>query len=52
VNAGITYRSGNWAGALKVMNLLDEDYIAAAGSRGAVTVGTPMDWKVSVTYKF
>jgi hypothetical protein len=27
-------------------------YILAAGSRGAVTVGTPRDWKASVSYKF
>lgn len=52
VNAGITYRSGAWSGALTFLNALDKDYILAAGSRGAVTVGTPRDWKASVTYKF
>jgi len=52
VNTGITYRAGAWSGALTLLNALDKDYILAAGSRGAVTVGTPRDWKASVTYKF
>jgi iron complex outermembrane receptor protein len=51
-NVGVTYRAGAWSGALTVLNALDKDYILAAGSRGAVTVGTPRDWKASVTYKF
>ena len=41
-----------WSGALMLHNALDKEYILAAGSRGAVTVGTPRDWKASVTYKF
>ncbi len=52
VNVGVTYRHGAWSGALTVFNAFDKDYILAAGSRGAVTVGTPRDWKVSATYKF
>lgn len=52
VNAGVTYRRGQWSGAVTILNALDKDYIQAAGSRGAVTVGTPRDWKASVTYKF
>ncbi len=51
-NAGVTYRMGQWSGALTVLNALNKDYILAAGSRGAVTVGAPRDWKVSATYKF
>ena len=52
VNAGVTYRHGQWSGAITMLNALDKEYIQAAGSRGAVTVGTPRDWKASVTYKF
>jgi iron complex outermembrane receptor protein len=52
VNAGITYRAGSWSGALTMLNALDKEYILAAGSRGAVTVGTPRDIKASVTYRF
>ncbi len=51
-NAGVTYRRGQWSGALTVLNLLNKDYILAAGSRGAVTVGTPRDFKASLTYRF
>jgi len=52
VNCGVTYRRGQWSGAVMLHNALDKDYIMAAGSRGAVTVGTPRDWKASVSYKF
>ncbi len=52
VNTGVTYRRGQWSGALMLHNALDKEYILAAGSRGAVTVGTPRDWKASVTYRF
>ncbi|MBI5690028.1 MAG: TonB-dependent receptor plug domain-containing protein [Verrucomicrobia bacterium] len=52
VNAGVTYRRGQWSAALTILNALNKDYILAAGSRGAVTVGTPRDWKASLTYKF
>ena len=52
VNVGLTYRRGVWSGALTILNALDKDYILAAGSRGAVTVGTPRDWKATLTYKF
>lgn len=52
VNLGITYRAGQWSGSLTAMNALNQEYILAAGSRGAVTVGTPRDWKAAITYKF
>jgi iron complex outermembrane receptor protein len=52
VNLGVTYRRGNWSAALTSQNVLDKEYILAAGSRGAVTVGTPRDFRGSVTYKF
>ncbi|MEY2878250.1 MAG: hypothetical protein RLZZ15_630 [Verrucomicrobiota bacterium] len=52
VNLGLTYRRGQWSGAITALNALNKEYIQAAGSRGAVTVGTPRDWKASLTYKF
>jgi len=51
-NLSFTYRQKNWAASVTIMNALDEDYILAAGSRTSVVVGTPRNWKTSVTYKF
>ena len=53
MNLGVTYRySANWSASFTALNVLDKEYILAAGSRGAVTVGTPRNLKASVTYKF
>lgn len=52
VNLGVTYRRGEWSAAVTALNVFDKEYIQAAGSRGAVTVGTPMNLKGSITYKF
>jgi iron complex outermembrane receptor protein len=52
LNVGLTYQRGPWSGGLTVLNALNKEYIQAAGSRGAITVGTPRDWKATVTYKF
>ena len=51
-NLGITYRQGQWSAAVTVLNALNNEYIQAAGSRGAVTVGTPRNWSSTLTYKF
>ncbi len=51
-NIGITYRQGQWSAAVTVLNALNNEYIQAAGSRGAVTVGTPRNWSSTLTYKF
>jgi iron complex outermembrane receptor protein len=51
-NIGIAYREKNWSAALTLLNACNKDYIQAAGSRGAVTVGTPRNWSGTVTYKF
>ena len=50
-NLGLTYRQKTWSASVTVLNALNKEYIQAAGSRGAVTVGTPRDLKASVTYK-
>jgi iron complex outermembrane receptor protein len=52
VNVGVTYKYDDWSFALTCMNALDKDYILAAGSRGAVNVGQPRDFRASVGYKF
>ena len=52
VNAGFTYKYQNYSFAFTVMNALDKDYIMAGGSRTSLVVGTPRDWKASLTYKF
>jgi iron complex outermembrane receptor protein len=52
LNVGVTYQRGQWSGGLTILNALNKDYILAAGSRGAVTVGTPRDWKATLSYKF
>lgn len=51
-NVGLTWRQGNWSAAFTVLNAFNKDYIQAAGSRGAITVGTPRNWSSTVTYKF
>jgi iron complex outermembrane receptor protein len=51
-NLSFTYRQKNWSASVTIMNALDEDYILAAGSRTSVVVGTPRNWKSSITYKF
>ncbi len=52
VNVGVTYKYDDWSFALTCMNALDKEYILAAGSRGAVNVGQPRDFRASVGYKF
>lgn len=52
VNVGFSYRFKNWTATLMVVNALDKEYIQAAGSRTALVVGTPRNWKTSVSYKF
>ncbi len=51
-NVGLTWRQGDWSAAFTVLNVFNKDYIQAAGSRGALTVGTPRNWSSTVTYKF
>ena len=51
-NLTFTYRQKNWSASITAMNALDADYLLAAGSRTSVVVGTPRNWKSSVTYKF
>ncbi len=52
VNLGVSYRASDWSARIQVSNLLDKDYILAAGSRGSAIVGEPRAFKASVTYHF
>jgi iron complex outermembrane receptor protein len=52
VNLGVNYNAKQWTARLTVYNLMDKDYILAAGSRTALVVGDPRSVKGSVTYKF
>jgi len=51
-NLGFSYKYENWAASVTIMNLMDKEYILAAGSRGSLVVGTPRTWKSSITYSF
>lgn len=52
VNLGVSYRAHDWTARVQVNNLLDKDYILAAGSRTSLLVGDPINVKASLTYKF
>jgi iron complex outermembrane receptor protein len=52
VNLGFSYKAADWSARLQVTNLLDKDYILAAGSRTSVIAGEPRAVKFSITYNF
>ena len=52
VNTGLYYRQKDWSVRLQINNVLDKDYIAAAGSRTAVVSGLPRESRLSFTYNF
>jgi iron complex outermembrane receptor protein len=52
VNLGFSYRRPNWTARILIGNLLDKDYILAAGSRTSAVVGDPRNIKGSITYSF
>ncbi|WP_221031236.1 TonB-dependent siderophore receptor [Actomonas aquatica] len=52
VNLGFSYKSEQWTSRLQFNNVLDKDYILAAGSRTAAVPGNPFNVKASFTYKF
>ncbi|MEO6005627.1 MAG: TonB-dependent receptor plug domain-containing protein [Opitutus sp.] len=52
VNLGFSYQAKDWTARIQISNLLDEDYIAVGGSRTAIAVGNPREYRGSITYKF
>ncbi len=52
VNLGFSYKADTWTARLQVNNVLDKEYILAAGSRTSVLVGDPLNLKASFTYEF
>lgn len=51
-NIGFTYTQKDWTARIQVTNAFDKDYIYAGGSRTAIVVGDPRNFRGSVTYKF
>ncbi len=52
VNLGLSYRTKDWTARFQVNNLFDKDYIAVGGSRTAIAVGNPREFRATVTYNF
>ncbi len=52
VNLGFSYRAKEWTARVQVNNLLDKDYISVGGSRTAIAVGIPREFRATFTYNF
>jgi iron complex outermembrane receptor protein len=52
VNFSVSYRTERWSARVQVNNLLDKDYILAAGSRTSAVPGDPRNVRASFTYNF
>ncbi|MEO7600230.1 MAG: TonB-dependent receptor plug domain-containing protein, partial [Opitutus sp.] len=52
VNLGFSYQAKAWTARIQISNLLDEDFIAVGGSRTAIAVGNPREYRGTITYKF
>ncbi|MFT3781246.1 MAG: TonB-dependent receptor plug domain-containing protein [Nibricoccus sp.] len=52
MNLGFSYKIQHWSLSATIMNLTDEDYILAAGSRSSLVAGTPRTWKSTISYAF
>lgn len=52
VNLGFSYRAKEWTARLQVNNLLDKDYISVGGSRTAIAVGVPREFRATFTYNY
>ncbi len=51
-NLGVYYKAKSWTARIQCNNVLDEDYIAVGGSRTAIAVGTPREFRGTFTYNF
>jgi iron complex outermembrane receptor protein len=52
VNLGFSYRAKAWTARLQANNVFDKDYIAVGGSRTAIAVGNPREFRATFTYNF
>ena len=52
VNLGFSYKTKAWTARLQVNNLFDKDYIQVGGSRTAIAVGNPREFRANFTYNF
>ena len=52
VNLGVSYKAKTWVARVQADNVLDKDYIAVGGSRTAIAVGNPREFRASFTYNF
>ncbi len=52
VNLSFSYKAKTWTARLQVNNLFDKDYIQVGGSRTAIAVGNPREFRANFTYNF
>jgi iron complex outermembrane receptor protein len=52
VNLGVSYKAKAWVARVQANNLFDKDYIAVGGSRTAIAVGNPREFRATFTYNF
>jgi iron complex outermembrane receptor protein len=51
-NLGISYKAKDWTARVQVDNLLDKDYVSVGGSRTAIAMGNPREFRATFTYTF
>ncbi len=51
-NIGVYYKAKAWTARVQCNNVFDEDYIAVGGSRTAIAVGNPREFRGTFTYNF
>ena len=52
VKLGLWYRAKTWSAGLTVDNLFDKNYVLAGGSRTAIAMGNPREWKGQFSYNY
>jgi len=52
INVGLSYRTKIWTARLQANNVTDKDYISVGGSRTAIAVGTPREFRATFTYNY
>lgn len=51
-NLGVSYKAKDWTARVQCDNLLDEDYVSVGGSRTAIAMGNPREFRATFTYNF